>query len=377
MTDTGFDSAADAQARLADKANGREQRQAGLPIINPTNWDGISVPPREWIVEPLIPARTVTLLTGDGAAGKSTLGLQLGVARALRKKWLATTTLAGRTLILSAEDDADEMHRRLDAILQHYGARFADLADLRLVDLVGENAVLGELGSGGLIQPTPTFHALARQIGDFRPDLVIIDALADVFGGNENDRGQARQFINLLKRPARDSGCTFLCLAHPSLSGMSSGSGLSGSTAWNNSVRSRLYFEAAKATDGSEPDTDLRTLTTKKANYARAGTSLIVRWQAGAYVAEDGGDWLDRLAAANRADETFLAILRLFNVQGQNAGSNRGPTFAPALFAKHPESKGVGKDAFEAAMQRLLTKGSIRIETFGPPSHQRAKLVPA
>ena len=81
---------------------------ARLRIIDPTLWEGVPVPPREWIVEDFIPANTVSLLTGEGSAGKSTLALQLAVARGVGKAWLNTMPKAGPTLILSAEDDADE-----------------------------------------------------------------------------------------------------------------------------------------------------------------------------------------------------------------------------------------------------------------------------
>jgi AAA domain len=40
-------------------------------IINPANWEGLPIPPREWIVPDYIPHKTVTLLGGDGATGKS------------------------------------------------------------------------------------------------------------------------------------------------------------------------------------------------------------------------------------------------------------------------------------------------------------------
>ncbi len=46
---------------------------------------------------------------------------------------------------------------------------------------------------------------------------------------------------------------------------MQSGTGLSGSIAWNNSVRSRLYFTADKT------DEDLRLLKNMKTNYGRKG----------------------------------------------------------------------------------------------------------
>jgi hypothetical protein len=63
-----------------------------VPLFNPVN-EGcevnstaasargcISMPKREWTVENRIPARTVTLLSGDGGVGKTILGLHLSTA---------------------------------------------------------------------------------------------------------------------------------------------------------------------------------------------------------------------------------------------------------------------------------------------------------
>lgn len=349
--------------------------QPDLKVINPVTWRDKPVPEREWIVRDMIPAKTVTLLGGDGAAGKTTAGLQLGAARALARDWFGTMPTPGRTLFLSAEDDAEELHRRLDAIRLHYGVTFTDLSDLQLIDLVGENAVLGDAAKTGLVNATPLFEAVVSLIERTQPDLCIVDALADAFAGDENNRGQARQFIGMLKRPARVYSCAFLCLAHPSLTGMSSGSGSSGSTAWNNSVRSRLYFEAAKASDGTDPDPDLRTLSVRKANYGPKGLPITVRWKAGAYVVEGSGSMLDRLAAAQKAEQTFLDLLRQFNQQGQNVSASPSVSYAPKLFAAHPKANGFGKAHFASAMQELLGRGEIKIEAFGPPSHERRRLV--
>ena len=51
-----------------------------LPFINVVAWHEGEVPTREWTVENRIPARTVTLLSGDGGVGKTILGLHLSVA---------------------------------------------------------------------------------------------------------------------------------------------------------------------------------------------------------------------------------------------------------------------------------------------------------
>lgn len=356
---------------LADRAT---QGPPTLRILNPADWQGKPIPPREWIVPNIIPAGTVSLLTGDGAAGKSTLGLQLGAARALGRDWLGTMPTPGRSLYLSAEDDEDEMHRRLEPICSHYGVSFAALSDFRLVDLVGQSAVLGDVARNGIIHATQLFDAVVAAIERISPSLVIVDALADVFAGEENHRASARQFIGLLKQPARRHRCAFLALAHPSLTGMASGTGTSGSTAWSNSVRSRLYFEPAKASDGSEPDPALRTLSLRKTNYGPPGWSVTVRWQDGAYVVQGGASTLDRLAAEKRAEDVFLGLLRAFEQQGRNVSPNLGTSYAPARFAEHPKAAGLSKREMAAAMQRLLDANSIYVEQFGPPSKMRSRL---
>jgi RecA-family ATPase len=76
---------------------------------------------------------------------------------------------------------------------------------------------------------------------------------------------------------------TVLLLAHPSLVGLSSGSGTSGSTGWHNSVRSRLYLDKVKTSDGEELDANVRFLTCKKANYGVRPTALRLRWDQGCF----------------------------------------------------------------------------------------------
>jgi RecA-family ATPase len=223
-------------------------------VIDPAEWEGLPIPDRETIVPDYIPHKTITLFSGDGGTGKSILSLQLGVARAIAREWIGLMPKFGKTLILSCEDDADEMWRRLDDIRKFYNASFRDIGEgLRLIDNVGEDSILGMLRKGQ-IMPTQIYHALDEYMAEWQPSLTVIDVLADVFGGQENDRPQARQFIGLLKKLARKHASGFLLLSHPSLTGMNTGTGTSGTTGWNNSVRSRLYFQIMKDRDGNEPN---------------------------------------------------------------------------------------------------------------------------
>jgi RecA-family ATPase len=69
--------------------------------------------------------------------------------------------------------------------------------------------------------------------------LVVLDTLADIFPGNENDRGQARQFVQTaLGRLARELDCAVIVLARPSRSGQNRGSGESDLTGWIGAFRS-------------------------------------------------------------------------------------------------------------------------------------------
>jgi hypothetical protein len=104
-------------------------------MVNPAEWEGKQAPPRKWIVENYIPDGTVTLLYADGGTGKSYLKLQLAIARAVAREWIGLMPEPGRTLVLSTEDDITEMWRRIEGMLPFFGARMADLGDIRLVDL--------------------------------------------------------------------------------------------------------------------------------------------------------------------------------------------------------------------------------------------------
>ena len=128
-----------------------------------------------------------------------------------------------------------------------------------------------------MMKPTEMFTRLQKTACDIRPNLIVIDNSADVFGGNENDRTQVRQFITILRGLAMTADAAVLLTSHPSLTGINSGSGLSGSTGWNNNVRSRAYFKKATTDKGDEPDPELRILEIMKANYGPVGETITLR----------------------------------------------------------------------------------------------------
>lgn len=374
QVDAVFDSFPEAKDWPRTRPNGNGAGKPALSMLNVAAWEGKPVPPRDWAVHNRIARRAVTLLSGEGGVGKSILILQLLAAHVLPRDWFGTLPEPGPVIYLNAEDDERELHFRLNAVREHLGTSFAALKDLHLVPLAGEDALLGVPDRGGIIRPTPLFEQLKQTAARMKPVLIALDTAADMFGGNENDRSQVRQFIGLLRGLAITANAGVLLASHPSLSGITTDSGLSGSTGWHNSVRSRLYFKAAKALEGDKDD--LRELEVRKNNYGPSGEIIRMRWQNGVFVPVSVPSSLERIAAEKAAEDLFLQLFDRLTAQGETFNHHRSsPTYAPRRLAEHPQANGTAGTIFAAAMQRLLDAGTIRIESYGRPSRPYSKLV--
>ena len=357
-----------------DSGSGANDRH-GERILNPLNaadFEGKPVPERKWEVENYIPQHKPVLLYGDGGVGKSTIAQQLAVAKSARRDWLFLKTQPGRTLFLSAEDDDDEFHIRLDCIRADMGLQCADLADVQFQSLMEQDPTLGAFSKQqGKVIGTPLLHELEERVRDTMIDLVILDTLSDVFEGNENDRQQARAFIRLLARLGLKTQSTVLALAHPSVSGMATGTGMSGSTGWNNTARARMYFYSEK-----DDEDDVRTLQVMKANYGPPNLRTKVRWQRGLYVpVTEAAQEAKAKYSAEAAEECFLRLLDAYTKQDRHVSHKSGANYAPHLFAKDKQSGGVDKAALTDAMNRLLHSGVIKVEAFGPPSRPLNRII--
>lgn len=249
---------------------------------------------------------------------------------------------------------------------------------MHLLSLAGQDAVLAAPNRNGLVHATKLFGRIHEAACDIRPRLIVLDNSADVFAGNENDRAQVRQFVTLLRDLAISANAGLLLTSHPSLTGINTGTGLSGSTAWNASVRSRLYFKRAKTEKDEEPDPDLRVLEVMKSNYGPVGETVTVRWKDGLFLPVAGVSSVEKLAAEQKAEQLFLTLLDRFTRQGRNTCEKpSAPTYAPTLFAKEHEAQelGIRKTDFEGAMRKLFAAEKIYLEPYGPRCRATSRLV--
>ena len=344
-----------------------------LPFIDMTPWDSNAAPARPWAVIDRIPINQPTLFSGEGAAGKTLVELQLCVAHVLARDWLGGMPEPGPAIYYGAEDDSDELHRRLTAIAEHYGVKFSDLiaGGLHLLSFAGADAVLAMPDRQGKVQPTPLFDRLLEAAGDIKPRHIGIDASADAFGGNEIDRSQVRQFVGLMRKLAIAANGSVVLLAHPSLTGISSGTGLSGSTAWHNSVRARMLLKApSKDSNDEQSVSDLRELSFLKNNYGPLAESIVLRYRSGLFLPEAGPSGLEKLARDQKVDDTFLDVLgKLIKQNRPVSPSAHAPSnYAPKVIALHPDGKVYTQRDYRTALERLLAADRIHIASFGPPS---------
>ena len=187
-----------------------------------------------------------------------------------------------------------------------------------------------------------------------------------MIGGEENIRTQVRQFVGLLRRMAFKENMSVILLAHPSLTGLASGSGTSGSTAWNNSVRARIYLDA------DDKDKNARVLKFMKSNYGAKGEPMRLIYRNGLFVPESVAEVQTR--AAN-AETTFLKMLDTYEREGRSVCSKRAASFAPTVFAKDKRCRGFKKADLKEAMNGLFERGKIANEEYGPPSRRYSKII--
>jgi RecA-family ATPase len=364
---------------FSDVALRPEEPSAPLMWLDMSSWDHKPVPERKWAIRDRVPLKQAGLFSGEGGTGKSIIELMKNVAHVAGKDWLGSMPEPGAAFYIGAEDDKDEIHVRLAAIAKHYGVTFKQLTDcgLRVLPLLGQDATLCAVTKGGKVETTGLYNQLLKAAGELKPKNISIDTLSRAFAGNEIDRVQVYAFAMHMQALAMKAEGSVTVLSHPSLAGIQSGSGISGSTAWHGAFRFRQYLKGVKAEQGEQPESDLRELEFKKNQYGPLGESVVLRYQRGLFLPEAGSSNLDKVARETKVDDLFLNLVRRFTSQGRNVGDKpTSPNYAPSAFAKESEAKkhNYRKVDLDAAMRRLFDANKIHVETYGRPSRQASRL---
>lgn len=366
---------AEAAQRPFEKDEWREatKSEAAAPTPETETSDPIDVgdlsgepKPREWLVKDWIPLGQITNLSGDGGVGKTLVTQQLLYSAGLGLPWLGIDVPATRGLGVFCEDDQDELHRRHIEIKADLGHAVGNpFTDTWIWPRVGSENILVTFDREGKPAISPFFQKIDSFVMEKQVGLLILDNAADLFGGNEIIRAQVNYFVKavcggLIKR-AKEAGFTLtvVLLSHPSQAGRNTGTGESGSTAWNNAVRSRLYL--TKAEDGLP---EQRVLTRKKANYAASGddVKLDLIWSDGVLKSSATAK-ISQTAIASIETQILQMVDRAWD-EGRPYKAKKGPRFLDAMMVETFGSR-VEKGVIITALAHLKMHEKITVDRVG------------
>jgi archaellum biogenesis ATPase FlaH len=335
--------------------------------LQPMDWSALSgsLPePTNWRYEGWLPEGTVTLLSANGGVGKSNLSLQLGVAMAHGMSLFDIETKPSKVLILSGEDEARTVHFRVANICADLGISMSELRDRLVVyDLTQADCILWKDGA-----ITERMQWLADVTVASKANVVIIDNASDVFASNENDRTEVRGFMRALNLIANVTRAAVLLLAHVDKASVRGGAGLdsnttfSGSTAWNNSARSRWAMVR---------DADTVVLRHEKCNLGPLQEELRIEFDSVAKVFKRFGTIPGQKAAQSLVRNTQrAAILKLIGravAAGVNLSmsSNSPRSNIYNVLADDTEFPNhLDRKAFFGIMRDLEREGLVALETY-------------
>lgn len=165
--------------------------------------DSAHLQPPNWLVPGWIGRNHLTLLIGDGSAGKSTLASDLAVALASGQPWLGVPTQPAKVMYLDEDGPEPDLINR---ILSFRAGR-------NVLDTQLDSQLLIHPASGFSLESDIDFKALC--VAGAGVDLIIWDALVAFHSKDENQADQMRYVMRSRLRPLmRATGAAFSVIHH-------------------------------------------------------------------------------------------------------------------------------------------------------------------
>ena len=150
-----------------------------------------------------IPRGTVTIITASGGTGKSFVSLQMGIRH---------TQAGGNAFLWLSEDETALTRKRTEQLFRDGVVRGnidEVVEQLHTTDSIPP--LFTKMNKGNQIE-TPDFQTVKEMLREY--DLIILDPLIAFYGGNENDNGHARHFMNLFTEWARSEDKAIVFVHH-------------------------------------------------------------------------------------------------------------------------------------------------------------------
>jgi hypothetical protein len=245
--------------------------------IDGDTWDAAAIPKRPWLAPGYLLRGSVSVLSGQGAGGKSSLVVAWTLSAA------AGTPIGGfapveplRVVNYNTEDDREEQQRRYSAALT---ASKTDPATMRRVVRCGPTDV-GTLfernADTGRVGPTEAMDALELLCTSAGADLLVCDPLAELHNAEENDNTAMRAVVAAFRSFAKRLNIAVLILHHDRKGNSTPGDmdRMRGASSLGGAVRVALTLTTMTAEEadklGVQPDQRRRHFRVDgaKSNYA-------------------------------------------------------------------------------------------------------------
>jgi hypothetical protein len=157
-------------------------------------------PPRGWLFGNIFARCFISSLFGDGGVGKTALRYTQLMSCAIGRSLTGDHVFQRcRVLIISLEDDADELRRRILALRLHYGIEAAELKGWLFLSAPGAagGKILIQDNRGGITQGTLA-GAIEAEIVKHKIDIVSIDPFVKSHGVEENSNSMIDNVIQIL-----------------------------------------------------------------------------------------------------------------------------------------------------------------------------------
>ena len=213
------------------------------------------IPPRPWVIPRLLIRQNTTLLIAEGSAGKSTLILAIAAHLALGLPFLGYAPVKpAASVIYNAEDDHEEMARRIHAVCQWFGFDVHDIVDHVAIVQPGSGALQLTQGDPPTVNG-PVLKEIIDAARDLDAGMVALDPLVELHGCREDDNVAMRYVMGTIRLLARQANAAVLVAHHTSKVGMGSDDRAGnvnvsrGATAIVNSARLALTLSPATDAD--------------------------------------------------------------------------------------------------------------------------------
>lgn len=338
------------------------------PVSDPLDWPTLAPltpPDRRWAIKGWVGFGHITLLVGQGGIGKTLLAQQMASCLALGREFIAEVPQSFNCLMWACEDDHDELWRRQIMLSRWCKAGLEEFDKcLTIVPRHGLDNTLAGNDFGGL-KFSALLPQLSEQAHDLSADVIILDNVAQLYGGNENDRHSVTAFLNALAGAL--PGKAIILLAHPSR-GLKSE--YSGSSAWENTARTRLYLGAnlpdAKEDVEASPDNNVRYLSRRKANYSPKDWRRMT-YADGALTPDaiEAGGMVEAIKSSKAKRIILDGIQKLAAISLHGSHGQRSPNYLPKLLTEYSFNEGVPSHELGVAMRELMVDKKIRKTEIG------------